>query len=494
MLIENWEKKMRDDLINPKLFGNEAGEDEDKKRLTDYYLEKERNKIFYDAERKLGFVRARKGVGKSALLNYSAYKVEEKYKKDMIINIKASELIALYECDDYQPLHYTNCWQQRICLRILNEIAKKIKFAATDDSMKIIENAEIMGYKGKNIISALSDRIYLHLDKKIVEKKEYDKEIANGFELLKRYSEEKNQKVWLFIDDIDATFVNSEDNMIMVGTFFTACRYLVNSVSGLNIRASVRTDVWTILRNFDEALDKCEQYMLDLIWSTKDTGEILYNKLHTYFSIEYPEMNLGEKKFKDDQSLNKIFNLVFNGQLKWGENRVIPYRSIHILSAGRPRWAAQLCKIAAEDAFEKQKEKIATGNVNFAMTEYGRFRMADLYKEHRHQCNNLQMIIEIFRNGDSAYNTPKLIEIIKERLIDNGKKIYIDGLPDECNEVQIGKFLYRIGFITLRNNEYKRALGLTRYEDDPYLFSEYNIDDKQIWEIHPAYRTILKIR
>lgn len=32
------------------------------------------------------------------------------------------------------------------------------------------------------------------------------------------------------------------------------------------------------------------------------------------------------------------------------------------------------------------------------------------------------MIIEIFRNGDSAYNTPKLIEIIKERLIDNGKK------------------------------------------------------------------------
>lgn len=275
---------MRDDLINPKLFGNEAGEDEDKKRLTDYYLEKERNKIFYDAERKLGFVRARKGVGKSALLNYSAYKVEEKYKKDMIINIKASELIALYECDDYQPLHYTNCWQQRICLRILNEIAKKIKFAATDDSMKIIENAEIMGYKGKNIISALSDRIYLHLDKKIVEKKEYDKEIANGFELLKRYSEEKNQKVWLFIDDIDATFVNSEDNMIMVGTFFTACRYLVNSVSGLNIRASVRTDVWTILRNFDEALDKCEQYMLDLIWSTKDTGEILYNKLHMIVS------------------------------------------------------------------------------------------------------------------------------------------------------------------------------------------------------------------
>lgn len=91
-------------------------------------------------------MRARKGVGKSALLNYTAYKVEEKYKDDIVINIKASELIALYECDDYQPLQYTNCWQQRICLRILNEIAKNIKFAASDDSIKIIENAEIMVY------------------------------------------------------------------------------------------------------------------------------------------------------------------------------------------------------------------------------------------------------------------------------------------------------------------------------------------------------------
>ena len=33
--------------------------------------------------------------------------------------------------------------------------------------------------------------------------------------------------------------------------------------------------------------------------------------------------------------------------------------------------------------------------------------------------------------------------------------------------LQICKFLYRIGFITLRNDQYNKALGLTRYEDDP---------------------------
>jgi hypothetical protein len=101
---------------------------------------------------------------------------------------------------------------------------------------------------------------------------------------------------------------------------------------------------------------------------------------------------------------------------------------------------------------------------------------------------------ELFRNGRRSYNTGELIELIREDLIESDKSIHIDGQPNACNEVYIGKFLYRIGFITLRNNEYNKALGLTRYEDDPYAFSDYNIDNGLIWEIHPAYRTVLKIK
>ena len=114
--------------------------------------------------------------------------------------------------------------------------------------------------------------------------------------------------------------------------------------------------------------------------------------------------------------------------------------------------------------------------------------------EHRHQCEQLEMLIEIFRDGPRSYSSIELIDLINETIIKNGKKVFIDGVEKECNEKQIGKFLYRIGFITLRNNEYNKALGLTRYEDDPYLFSEYNIDGSQQWEIHQAYRTVLKIK
>lgn len=84
--------------------------------------------------------------------------------------------------------------------------------------MKIIENSEIMGYKNKNLITALTDRIKLDI-KNLEEKRNDNQDLVNSYELLKRYSDNKNQRVWLFVDDIDATFVNTEDNMIVVGTF-----------------------------------------------------------------------------------------------------------------------------------------------------------------------------------------------------------------------------------------------------------------------------------
>lgn len=478
---------MREDLIEDDLFGNEAGEDESKERLNEYYLEKPLNKAFFSDYKKLQFVRARKGVGKSALLNYSAYRIEDSKKDDLLISLKASELITLYDCSTKVPLEYTHCWEQRICMRIINELAKKIKFAFNDDSMTIIENAEISGFKGRNIVSALADRFKIQLEKISVENNKA--EVGNSFELLKRFTNSKDIKVWLFIDDIDATFINNEENKIIVGTFFTACRYLVNSVNGLNIRASVRTDVWTILKNFDEALDKCEQYMLDLVWSTKDTGDILAKKILTYFNERYPQNGYDKWDYQVDQK--KIYKLVFREKIRWGKASVAPHRCIHILSAGRPRWAAQLSKIAAKDAHSKQLDIIGIGNINFAMKDYGRFRMADLYKEHKHQCPELEVLIEIFRNKQKAYPSKALLQLIQDRIIDKGKKITIDEKEGETDGVSLAKFLYRIGFITLRNNEYNKALGFTRFEDDPYLFSEDSISNDDLWEIHPSYRTVL---
>lgn len=224
---------MRLDFLDDELFGNEAGEDENKSRLLSYYLEKPENDIFFHSKRPLAFVRARKGVGKSALLSYAQYKLECINPKSIYISVKASELISIkpHPSSGASALEYTNYWQECLCTRIAIEIGRNIKIAVSDDTMMLVEMAELLGYKGRNIVNALCDRFTQVIPQLVAQKKCAE----NAEELLKRYSKKENISVWFFIDDIDATFINTPENKMLISTFFSACRNIVNAVSGLFI-------------------------------------------------------------------------------------------------------------------------------------------------------------------------------------------------------------------------------------------------------------------
>lgn len=477
----------RREFLDPTLFGNDAGEDEDIQRLNEYYLSKPEHDVFFQPNIRLQFVRARKGIGKSALLCYAAYKIQELNHDDIIINIKATDLISLFNSNPSNALEYINCWQQRICTRVNIELGKRIHFAFTDDSMALVESSELTNFKGKNIISALISRINVSTNSPSINISKPG--IQDNYALLKRYSENKNHKVWLFIDDIDATFIDTPENRLLVSTFFSACRELTNNVKGINIRASIRTDVWSLICT-DEALDKCEQYMLDLSWSTTDTGTILCKKILSYYKENQP--NSPYSNYQEERDFDNIYNIIFNKSLRWGKKSVKPYRPIHILSAGRPRWAAQLCKLAARDAYNKYHSFIRNGNINFAMNEYGKYRLADLYKEHNHQCDSLENIIESFRNNKIEYRSSDLLNHINNHILSITPNITIDNLV-VSDALHIAKYLYRIGFITLRNDEYNTAAGFTRFEDSPNLLIPANYNKDDLWIIHPAYRTTLNL-
>lgn len=472
----------REILLDSELFGNDAGEDEDIERLNDYFLIKPQHKEFFMKSRKLSFVRARKGVGKSALLCYTASKVEKEYPNDIVINIRASELVSILGEKTNASYGYEIMWQQRICSRINNEIGKRIKIAVSDDSMSIVETSEITGFKGKNIIKALLDRIKNKSGN--IEIKEST--IVNDYEILKRYRDSKaKDTVWLLVDDIDATFIDSPENRLLISTFFSACRSLTQSIKELNIRASIRTDVWSMICN-DEAMDKCEQYIIDLKWSTKDTGDILKNKIKTYFRENHEVVSYVKNK-------SDVIENIFINNFRWGHLHVTPYQVIHIFSAGRPRWAAQLCRIAAKDAYNKKSPFIGFGNITYAMAEYGRFRLSDLQKEHDHQCNRLAEIVESFRNKSKEYRLSQLRKHVEDNILNVLSDIQIDNVKIS-QPIDIVKFLYRIGFITLRNDEYDNARGFTRFEDAPDLLGPTNTNEEDLWIIHPAYRNILGLK
>lgn len=476
---------MRDDLISPDLFGNDAGEDETPEILSSYFLEKEEFVPFFAVDTRIAFVRSRKGMGKSALLSELAYRTSKTRRGDLVIYVKASDLIAIQSINSDNAGALVYGWQQRICTRVSLELGRLVNHAFSDDSIKVVEQAEVAGFRGRNLVGSLLDRLRIKAGG--VEIGRNIPSIGDSKETLKRLSANESINVWLLVDDIDATFANSAKERLSVSTFFSACRNLVQAVQGVNIRASVRSDVWAIIAQHDEALDKCEQYMLDLQWSIVESGLILENKLRSYFERKYTTTLEWSRK--------EVLNEIFKTPMYWGGSYVSsPVRPIHILSNGRPRWATKLCRLSAKRAYRLERDTINGGDIEKSMTEYGAARLSDLYKEHRHQCANIDKLVEAFSQGATRFSTKQLLRRIEDKIVTVHGMPKIDGNDGIADTMGVAHFMFRIGFISARDDSEQPTVFVS-FEDRPNLLTSVNNpDDGLVWEVHPSYRTVLRIR
>jgi len=135
------------------------------------------------------------------------------------------------------------------------------------------------------------------------------------------------------------------------------------------------------------------------------------------------------------------------------------------------------------------------GHIRAALEKYGQLRMSDLYKEHRHQCPQLEDLIETFSGGQKRYTTSELLQHLTDKVIKLKGFLKIDGVATEKGSISIAGFLYRIGFIAARDDSDTTGLGFIRFEDRPNLLSSTsNLDDGLDWEIHPSYRNVLRIK
>lgn len=479
-------------LDDPKLFGNFAAEDEDIDLLDSYFVDKPGYKYFRSND-KLWIVRAKKGMGKSALLKKVAHEKKVADTEDIVIQIKGSDLIknTFPNTIDVQQLIYS--WQSAICSRISIEIGKNLSLALTDDTITLVENAELEGFKEKNLIGCLVERM-----KGKIGRLEIDKpQIKDSIAILERYQEKKGRKVWLFVDDIDATFNNSEEETKRLSSFFTACRYLIQEVNELYIRASIRTDVWSVISDTDEALDKVDQpqYMMDLSWSEHEVKNIISNRIKSYILTNLPDHpNFDYMKNSPDsiEKLENIMNEAFKPIMPWGTGRRKPSIIIYTLSNRRPRWAIHLCSLAGQAAVKKNKRKIGIDELTANMEEYGKKRITDIIREHIHQSSNIRDFINAFAKKNVRYTTEQLLNLIKEN-ITNKIQASIEGVVGTPNEMDIAHFLFRMGFITAREELNDSEYVHYNFEDDHSLLnSEVNPDKGYTWEIHPSFRTALK--
>lgn len=312
-------------MISVEILGNEAAEDENPDFLQSYFVEKEEFNGLINDDVTFQIIKGKKGVGKSACLCRVSY-VKTHEKNTLIVDLKGSDLYSggNFECKTANE--YIFEWEQRICNLVNLELGKKIGFGFSDDAISMVEQAEISGFKSRNLVGSLIDRMNI----KIAGLDYKQKSVINDRKLLERYVEANNNvKVWVIVDDIDSTFIRNDDEILRLSTFFSACRGISRFIKDLNVRCSVRDDVWTTIYGCDESLDKCLQYIANISWSFDDMRTMFAFRIHAYL------VRKGRTLLKPRSNTKKraLISIYFPALYPWGDRRTYmqPILSLHEL-------------------------------------------------------------------------------------------------------------------------------------------------------------------
>jgi len=481
--------------VDESIFGNEAGEEEDRDILNDYFVRLEGFDRFWDFNTKLAIVKARKGLGKSTLLSKLVYDKEEMEQDSIVIKIMGPEIMSVIEDDkEYSPDYLINKWQTSMCERIIYEIGKRIGFALQDSTMSVVEASELAGYKDKNIIGSLLSRIKIKLP---IALKEKELSHPNPTELLKRFEMVKYYKAWIVIDDIDATFINNQYNSLKISTFLSSCRKMVSDFEGISIRVSIRSDVWSVINRLDEALDKCEQYISELKWNQEDFAKMLASKIYYYFKRKklfglYGHIHLGTDPLK---YAPLIISELFVPKLNWFDVKYKPTELIYLLTDGRPRWAINLCKRALREAKSLSKRIITADDINTVLNAYGKARLEDLYKEYGQQCPDIRKIIKLFYGKNAYYRVEDLLYMLDKNYVKTHPEIQFDGLLEKNDCLKVATYLFRIGFLYANRLGRYNLKNIIRYDDNiGLLHDRFNLDWTMFWLVNPIFQKGLNLK
>lgn len=473
------------------MFGNDSGENERDQALREYFVELPEFRKFFNEANQLGIVRARKGMGKSAMLKVLSLKRKEQRPDDLVIFTTGNELIGMGDFSGKSHAYLENHWKQVVCKRICIEIGRSINLALTDLEMSMVEAAELEGFKNLNLLSALTERTGNMLQRALtaagganILDATQKRGVVNPEQALKNFQSKGDRNVWVLIDDIDAKYVDNDESQQRVGAFFSALRSLAFNVSGLRLRASVRTDVWRNLRTMEDQ-DKIRQYLIDISWRDDALRSIFSRKILSYLRRQQYTPAL---KWDANKNYHDLVGEVFSGNFNWSKQKVDPLTPLKFLAGGRPRWMGQLAKMAGTKAGTL---RIIERNVLDAMQEFGQEKISDIQKEHSYQFAALDKLIQSFRNGKREYNKYQLLKLIKDKFVDKIVEVpAVNGFP-YTNAEQLAEFLFEIDFLVANR---PGEAGFVTYLDDPELFStEENGQNKIMWVVHASYRNFLRI-
>lgn len=469
-------------------FGNETADDTNIEELLPYFVEQPQFNNFITPSSRLCISTAKKGVGKSALIQWAAYAIKKNEPDAIVIKCRGADLSGIRTNLQDQlrtPNDHIRNWMIKLCALANRHLAAQLHLALTDDQITLVEAAELDGFKSKNLVGCLVDRLSGLLTKGGVQKPPAADEVA-------LFHRAGPVNLWFLIDDLDATFQNTDRENLELGTFFSACRYLVQDNKDVHIRATMRSDVWTLLRRFDESLDKVEQYVSEISWPVDEFRKLLFLRIKT--QAEHLGVNLDIPASCPDEVLHaKYLDEVFVPTMKWGDKDQLTYRVIYTLAYERPRWAIQLCKLAQACALDDNKTKIEKVDIDEVWAEYGTKRIKDLVAEHKHQCPAIEELLNAFRGCERLLTRDELFTWITNRVLTHLRPTIEGQVTPDVRDV--AHFLYRIGFILGRSESPNDHYEHYHHSEMPDFLTTRTDEDFGVkWEIHPCYREALNIK
>lgn len=463
-----------DDETIHALFGSEAAEDENPKRLKQYFFKSD----IYRSIRSplpLKIVVGHKGIGKSAMITIA---IQEDQEEGILpVLIKPNDIADLqFESDNFIKL--INHWKIGLTEIIARKALQNLGQEA-DNTLEKLKN-----YGGRTVqflidsVKPIRDRVDLTSIQKLL----IDKLLESSF-------------INVYLDDLDRGWEGKKGDITRISALLNAVRDISNENRSIRFKVALRSDVYFLVRTSDESTDKIEGAVTWHSWTNHEILALLVKRIETFYSREVSEEELiALPQAQLAQKLNGVMTPIFNGKGKWSSIPV--HRMMMSLIRKRPRDLVKLCTLAAKQAQARKGAIIESSDFQSIFEEYSQGRVQDTINEYRSELPDIERLVmgmkPVRKNREAkfsyTYSTDQLIKKLKN-VTEQGQFRFRNN--SITTEKQLAQFLYKINFLTARKELPNDFVQRRYFEENRYLSSEF-ADFGYDWEVHPAYRWALQ--
>lgn len=458
------------------LFGTDAAEDDDPKRLKAYFF---KNRAYQNirANLPLRILVGHKGIGKSALLKISS--LEDNDSGILAISVQPNNLI-IRDSRSLSFVEKVDAYKDLLVKSISQKALERMAFFDDDTGIGAVEASAKRLING--LLRTVGEKIGVDADQETAK-------IRKGFR--------KHETIRVYIDDLDRGWSASPDDINNISALINSARDLTNEDSRIQIRIGLRSDAYYLYRTSDESTDKIEGNVVRLTWTRHDILTVMALRV-AHFLGNTPNAEEFNRRNQSEiaRELHPIIESKFSvGRGHWDG---APIQVVLLsLNRSRPRDLIKLLTQAAQAAYRNGNPLIKAADLESVFSDYSHGRITDLILEFKSEMPEIEKLLLNMKPSTSQMNekTKRWLytndELIKKiRSIKSNNNLFFTS-GKVASERAIAEFLYKIDFIIARSVGADGKPVWTQFDQNRLLSNQF-ADFGYHWEVHPAYRWALQ--